>query len=80
MQLKGSAGFSTNSIVYAEGMVFAQLDNGRNTGVRADTLESLWVTESIGDQTISPITYYNGYIYTGMWEVKPICRTLPASP
>lgn len=66
--LKGSAGFSTNSLVYAEGMVFAQVGNGVIQAFNADTLESLWVTESIGGQTISPITYYNGYIYTGMWR------------
>lgn len=66
--LKGSAGLSTNSLVYAEGMVFAQVGNGVIQAFNADTLESLWVTEAIGGQTISPITYYNGYIYTGMWR------------
>ena len=66
--LKGSAGFSTNSLTYAEGMVFAQVGNGVIQAFNADTLESLWVTESIGGQTISPITYYNGYIYTGVWS------------
>ena len=60
-------GYGTNSMVYAEGMVFVQLDNGCIQALRADTLESLWVTESFGVQTISPITYYNGYIYTGVW-------------
>ena len=60
-------GYGTNSMVYAEGMVFVQLGNGHIQALRADTLESLWVTEAIGDQTISPITYYNGYIYTGTW-------------
>lgn len=65
--LKGSAGYSTNSPVYAEGMVFAQVGNGVIQAFNADTLESLWVTEGIGGQTMSPITYYNGYIYTGMW-------------
>lgn len=67
--LSGSAGFSTNSPVYAEGMIFAQVGSGKIQAFRADTLESLWVSESIGGgQTISPITYYNGYIYTGMWS------------
>ncbi len=65
--LKGNAGFSTNSLTYAEGMIFAQVGSGVIQAFRADTLESLWVTESIGGQTISPITYYNGYIYTGVW-------------
>ncbi len=66
--LNGGAGYSTNSIVYAEGMIFAQVGSGKIQAFRADTLESLWVSESIGGgQTISPITYYNGYIYTGMW-------------
>ena len=66
--LEGSAGSSTNSLVYAEGMVFAQVGNDVIQAFNADTLESLWVTEAIGGQTISPITYYNGYIYTGMWR------------
>ncbi len=66
--LNGSAGFSTNSLTYGEGMIFAQVGSGVIQAFRADTLESLWVTESIGGQTISPITYYNGYIYTGTWK------------
>lgn len=65
--LNGSAGYSTNSLTYGEGMLFAQVGSGKIQAFRADTLESLWVTESIGGQTISPITYYNGYIYTGVW-------------
>lgn len=69
--LSGSAGFSTNSPIYAEGMIFAQVGSGKIQAFRADTLESLWVSESIGGgQTISPITYHNGYIYTGMWSAE----------
>lgn len=54
-------------VTYGQGMIFVPLDGGRVQALRADTLESLWVSESLGGQTISPITYKNGYIYTGTW-------------
>ena len=60
-------GSGTNPMTYAEGMLFVQLSGGRIQALRADTLESLWITEVFGDQTVSPITYHNGYIYTGTW-------------
>lgn len=64
----GSAGYSLNPLAYGEGMIFALLDNGRVQAFRADTLESLWVSQAQGGQTISPITYRNGYVYTGTWN------------
>ncbi len=66
--MKGSAYFATNPITYAEGMVFVQLDNNIQA-FDATTLESVWLSERFsGGQTISPITYHNGYIYIGMWN------------
>ncbi len=66
--LAESVGYAMNPLVYAEGMIFVQVKNGQIQALRADTLESLWVSEAIGDQTISPITYYNGYLYSGTWN------------
>ncbi len=60
-------GSGTNPMTYAEGMLFVQLSGGRIQALRADTLQSLWITEVFGDQPVSPITYHNGYIYTGTW-------------
>ena len=66
--MQGSASFATNPITYAEGMVFVQLNNFIQA-FDATTLESVWVSERFsGGQTISPITYHNGYIYIGMWN------------
>ena len=66
--LAGAAGFATNPIVYGDGMLFIQIGKGRIQALRADTLESLWISEAVDDnQTISPITYHNGYVYTGTW-------------
>ena len=36
--------------------------------IDAATLKSVWVSEGFEGQLISPITYHNGYIYTGTWQ------------
>lgn len=53
---------------YAEGMIFAPLAGGKIQAFDAETLESLWVSEPLGGQSLSPITYSDGYIYTGFWS------------
>ena len=66
--MKGDAGFATNPLTYAEGMVFVQLDRNIQA-FDATTLESVWLSERLsGKQIVSPITYHNGYIYIGMWS------------
>ena len=60
--------FNITPPTYAEGMIFVALAN-MVQAFNADTLESLWVyTDPIGGQPNSPITYRNGYIYTGFWN------------
>ncbi len=67
--LKGSAAFATNPVTYGEGMIFVPIEDGRVQAFRADTLESLWVTEAIsGQQALTPVAYANGYIYMGTWS------------
>lgn len=59
--------------VYAEGMIFCPLSGGTVQAFNAETLESLWIyKDTSGGQALSPITYSDGYIYTGFWnsEVK----------
>ena len=80
-ELAGDVAFALNSMTYAEGMLFVQVGRGRIQAVSATTLRSLWVSESIGGQTLSPITYRSGYLYTGTWnsETKPgefVCMTV----
>lgn len=72
-ELKGSMGFALNPLTYAEGMIFAQVGNGQIQALDATTLESVWISEPLGGQTLSPISYKNGYIYSGTWnsEIEP---------
>ena len=61
--------YSYTPPTYGEGMIFCPLGGGRIQAFNAKTLESLWVyTDSLGGQALSPITYSDGYIYTGFWN------------
>ena len=54
---------------YADGMIFAPLADGQ--AFNAETLESLWVyQDTLKGQSLSPITYSDGYIYTGFWNAE----------
>ena len=65
--LDGGVGYALNPITYGEGMLFIPIGNGRIQALNAETLESLWVSEALGGQTLCPVTYHNGYIYSGTW-------------
>ena len=61
--------FAINSPTYAEGMIFVGLANGCVQAFDAVTLESLWLYEDpLGGQPNCPITYEDGYLYTGFWN------------
>lgn len=61
--------FNITPPTYARGMLFVALADGTVQAFNAATLESLWVyTDPLGGQPNSPITYRNGYIYTGFWN------------
>lgn len=65
--VKASA-FNITPPTYADGMIFVALASGTIQAFNADTLESLWVYhDPYYGQPNSPITYHNGYIYTGFW-------------
>ncbi|MBE6050748.1 MAG: DUF4430 domain-containing protein [Clostridium sp.] len=54
---------------YAEGMIFCPLSDGTIQAFDAKTLESLWVyKDEKKGQSLSPITYSDGFIYTGFWN------------
>ncbi len=55
-------------MTYAEGMIFVPIKGGVQA-FNAKTLESLWVyTYDASAQSLSPITYSDGCIYTGWWH------------
>ena len=63
-----ASAFNITPPTYADGMVFVALASGTIQAFNADTLESLWVYhDPYYGQPNSPITYRNGYIYTGFW-------------
>ena len=69
-KVAGSSTYATNPIAYGDGMIFLALDDndgGRIQALNAETLKSLWISEKIEGQMISPMTYHNGYLYTGTW-------------
>ena len=72
--LVGSSQFGTNPIAYGDGKFYIQLDantpdeKAHVQAIDAATLKSVWVSEGFEGQLISPITYHNGYIYTGTWQ------------
>ncbi len=54
---------------YGDGMIFCPLGRGTIQAFDAKTLESLWVYQApLAGQALSPITYSDGYIYTGFWN------------
>lgn len=61
--------FNITPPTYAKGMLFVALADGVIQAFNAATLESIWIyKDALGGQPNAPITYRNGYIYTGFWR------------
>ena len=81
--LIGSSTYTTNPLGYGDGMIFAAIDSadgGCIQALNAETLAPLWTSDKISGQMISPITYHNGYIYTGTWNSETAIGTYFALP
>ena len=81
--LIGSSSFMTNPLGYGDGMIFAAIDGDDGGCIQAlnvETLESLWISKKISGQMVTPITYHNGYIYTGTWNQETETGTYFALP
>ena len=64
-----ASSFAINPPTYADGMIFVGLANGCVQAFNADTLKPLWIYhDELRGQSNCPITYKNGYIYTGFWQ------------
>ncbi len=67
--LAGYLGYALAAPVYADGMIFVEMD-GSIQAFDAETFESLWVyTDEKGGSGYSSITYSDGYIYAGFNNV-----------
>lgn len=76
-----SSSFAINSPTYAEGMLFIGLSDGTIQAFDASSLKSLWIyRDALGGQPNCPITYYDGYIYTGFWQGESLSANLACIP
>ena len=68
-EMAAAPNFGYTPPTYGAGMIFCPLSSGTIQAFNAETLESLWIyKDSIGGQSLSPITYSDGCIYTGFWK------------
>ena len=68
-KMAAGAGFAIISPTYGNGLIFCPLSGGKIQAFDAKTLDSIWVfTDEMGGQNNTPITYYDGYVYTGYWN------------
>lgn len=69
MPMARASSFSITPPAYGEGMLFVGLSNGGIQAFDAQTLQPLWLYEdALGGQPNCPITYRDGYLYTGFWN------------
>lgn len=66
--LVGEIGYALNPVTYGGGMIFVPISQGRIQALRADNLESLWVSKELGGQSLSPVSYKDGYVFSGTWS------------
>ena len=68
-EMADSICFGYTPPLYAVGIIFCPLDNGTIQAFDFDTLRSLWIySDELGGQSLSPIVYSDGCIYTGFWN------------
>ena len=68
-KMNGNGGFNIISPTYGDGLIFCPQTGGRIEAFNAKTLESVWVfVDTVGGQNNTPITYHDGYVYTGYWN------------
>lgn len=68
-QMSDSPGLGYVAPYYHDGVIYCPLDNGTVEAFDFETLEKLWTFhDSIGGQSLTPILYDDGYIYTGFWN------------
>lgn len=66
-----TSSFAITSATYGPdcGMLFVALSSGTVQAFDAATLESLWIyQDALGGQPNCPLTYHDGYVYTGFWN------------
>ena len=74
VQMRGKGNSAFTKPLYADGMIFVPLVNGRIQAFRAKDLESLWIyTDVIGGNTATALRYDSGYLYAGFADGNLVC-------
>ena len=75
MTARGNSSF--NKPLYAAGMIFVPLNNGRLQAFNAKTLESLWVyIDTVGGNAATALRYDSGYLYVGFADGNLVCLSV----
>lgn len=53
---------------YGDGMIFVSLEGGVIEAFNAETMASLWKSESMGGENMCQLTYHDGYLFAGTWS------------
>ena len=72
-ELKLNVGYGINPITYDEDndQLYVPILKGRVQCLDAETLDSKWISEEYSySQSLSPISYIDGSVYTGIWETE----------
>lgn len=70
-KMSGNSGFAIISPTFGDGLIFCPQSGGKIEAFNAKTLESVWLfTDALGGQNNTPITYHDGYVYTGYWNAE----------
>lgn len=65
--------FGYTSPLYIDGVIYCPLDNAKIQAFNCKTMKSMWVySDPLGGQSLTPITYSDGYIYTGFWNSEEL--------
>lgn len=74
VQMRGKGNSAFTKPLYADGMIFVPLTNGRIQAFRATDLQSLWIyTDIIGGNTATALRYDSGYLYAGFADGNLVC-------
>lgn len=69
MTLESKSPYAVVPPLYVNGVVYVQIYSGIVQAVDYDTMKSLWIyNDELGGQALCPITYSDGFIYTGFWN------------
>lgn len=63
-----TSNFGYTPPIYTDKMIIVPLSSGIVQAFDAKTLKSLWVSESFGGQSLSPIASSDGNVYLGFWN------------